>query len=130
MTYNGDSRDGGGRPSIYLASTGFSNRGCGHLLGPLVSAWQVVPPGFPWIQQGGGQTTQLDHEGDRGSRTGSAKLGFGRSASRRGLSDTQRLCQTTQLSGCSSCAAFQPLLENNIAPEFGESKKARDVLMT
>ena len=50
----GDSRDGGRRPEINLVSTSFSKWGCGHLLGPLVSAWEVVPPGSRWIQQGGG----------------------------------------------------------------------------
>ena len=53
-----------------------------------------------------------------------AQLVFGRSASRRGQSDTQRLCQTTPLGGCSSCAAFQPLRQNDIVPELGESKQA------
>ena len=50
----GDSQDSGGRPCTYFVSIRFSKRGCGHLLGPPVSAWEVVPPGFPWIQQGGG----------------------------------------------------------------------------
>ena len=45
--------------------------------------------------RGRGQPLQPDRERDRGSRTASAELGFGRSASGRGLSDTQRLCQTT-----------------------------------
>ena len=35
-----------------MVSTEFSNRGCGHLLEPLISAWKATPPGFPWIQQG------------------------------------------------------------------------------
>ena len=34
----GDSWDGGGRPSTHLVSTGLSKKGCGHLLGPLISA--------------------------------------------------------------------------------------------
>ena len=49
----GDSRDGGGRPSIRLVLNGSSVRGCGHRFRSLVSGWEVVPPGFPWIRQGG-----------------------------------------------------------------------------
>ena len=67
MTKNSDSRDGGGRqpirlvftrfskrPPLHLVPTGFSKEGYGHLLRPPVSAWEVLPPGFRWIQQGGG----------------------------------------------------------------------------
>ena len=54
-----------------------ARRGCGHLLGPLVSAWKAVPPGIPLIQQKG-----VNHYNstmrDTGSRTGSIELGFGR----------------------------------------------------
>ena len=53
-----------------------------------------------------------------------------RLASRSTQSDTQRLCQTTQLEGCSTCAAFQPIYRNDIAPELGESKQVQDVLRT
>ena len=49
----GDSRDSGGRPPVHLIFNRFSKRGCGHLLGSLVSAWKVVPPCFPLIRQGG-----------------------------------------------------------------------------
>ena len=126
----GDSRGGGGKLPTNLVSTGFSKQGCGHLLGPVISARKVVQPGFLWIQQGGAKPRQLSHERDRGSITGSAELGFGRWALHRGQSNTQRLSQTTRLRGCSTCAAFQPLQRSSIAPELGESKQARDVPTT
>ena len=49
----GDSPNGGGRPPIHLVWTAFSKQGCRRLLGPLISARGVVPPGFLWIEQGG-----------------------------------------------------------------------------
>ena len=49
----GDSWDGGSRPPIYWVSTGFSKQGCCSLLRPLISAQEVVPPGFMQIQKGG-----------------------------------------------------------------------------
>ena len=80
----GDSRDGWGRRHIFLVSTGFSKQGFGRLLGPPISARGVVPPGFLWVQQGGGgQPQQLHHKGARGSSTRSAELGFRRSVSER-----------------------------------------------
>ena len=87
----------------------------------------LVSHGF---SRGGGQPLRLNHESDRGSRTGSAERSFGRSASRRSLSDTQRRSKTTRLGGCLNFKAFQPLHWNDIAPELGESKQARDGLTT
>ena len=127
----GDGRDGGGRLPTRLAPNRFSVRGCGHLPGSLVSAWEVIPPGFPWIQRGRGvnhyDSTMRETEGAELVPPNSA---FRRSASRRGLRYTQRLCHTTRLVGCSTCAAFQPLHQNDIAEDLGESKEARDVLTT
>ena len=71
----GDSRNCGGRPPIHLGSTGFSNQGCGHLLRPLISALEVVPCGFPWIQQG------VNHDNSTMRGTEGAELGPPNSAS-------------------------------------------------
>ena len=94
-----DSQNGGATPPIHLVSTGFIKQGCGLLLRTLISAREVFQPGFLWMEHGGGQPPQLDHKRDRGSRTGSAELGFGSSASRRGQSDTQQLCQNHTIRG-------------------------------
>ena len=67
----GGNRDGGGRPPIGLASTGFSQQGCGHQFGPLISAWQVVPPGLRWIQQGEG----VNHDDSTMRETEGAEMG-------------------------------------------------------
>ena len=82
------------------------------------------PTWFPMDSAGG-----VKHYDSTMRETEGAELGLLNSASR-GLSDTQRLCQTTQLAGCSTCAAFQPLHRNHIAQELGESEQARDVLTT
>ena len=92
-------------------------QGYGRLLGPLISPPKVVPPGFPWIPQGAGQPRHPGQPRDRGSRPGSAELGFEWSASRIGQSGTHRLCQTNHLRGCANCAAIQPLHRNNIGRE-------------
>ena len=46
----GGRQDGGGRPAIDLVSSPFSKLGCAHLVGPLVSAREVVLAAFLWIQ--------------------------------------------------------------------------------
>ena len=126
----GDSRDSGGRPPVHLVSTEFSTQGCGHLLWPLISEREVVPPGFLWIRQGGGLTTTTRPRGRRREQNWVRQTRLGMLAFRRGQSDTQRLCQTNRLGGCWICSACQPLQQNNIAPELGESKQAREVLTT
>ena len=77
----GDSRDGGGRPPVHLVATGFSKQGYGHVLGLPISAWEVVPPGFPWLQHAGGRGTGVNHDNSTTRGTEGAELGPPNSAS-------------------------------------------------
>ena len=73
----GDSRDGGRRPPIHLVSSGCSKWGGGHLLGPLIRASKAVPPGFPWIRQGGFNHYDSTMRGTEGAELGPPNLASG-----------------------------------------------------